>query len=75
LLRLFWVLSLVAITTLGVWLASSLVAWAGGPAELAIVGGVLLFPILPVWWEKRATDAFYAKLKRATRLLPKKRAR
>lgn len=74
LLRLFWVLSLVAITTLGVWLASSLVAWAGGPAELAIVGGVLLFPVLPVWWERRATDAFYAKLKRATRLLPKKRA-
>lgn len=73
-LRALWVLSLVAVTTLGVWLASSLVAWAGGPVALAVVGGVLLFPVLPVWWEKRATDAFYAQLKRATRLLPKKRA-
>ncbi|MFZ5442638.1 MAG: transglutaminase domain-containing protein [Myxococcota bacterium] len=73
-LRFLAVSSLVAITTLGVWLASSLIAYAGGPAELAVIGGVLLFPVLPLWWEKRATDAFYARLKRATRLLPKKRA-
>ena len=73
-LRLLWVTSLLLITGLGVWLASSLVAYAGGPAALACVGGVVLFPVLPLWWEKRATDAFYAKLKRSTRLLPKKRA-
>lgn len=72
--RFLWVLTLAAITLLGVWLASSLVAFAGGPPALALVGGVLLFPILPVWWEKRATDAFHAQLRRATRLLPKKRA-
>lgn len=73
-LRGLWVLSLLALTTLGVWLASSLVAFAGGPAALALAGGVLLFPVLPVWWEKRATDAFHARLRRSVRLLPKKRA-
>jgi hypothetical protein len=73
LLRALWVLFLLSITGLGVWLASSLVAYAGGPAELACLGGVLLFPVLPLWWEKRATDAFHAQLRRSTRLLPKKR--
>lgn len=73
-LRFVWVCSLLAVTGLGVWLASSLVAFAGGPAALACVGGVLLFPVLPLWWEKRATDAFYAHLRQTRRLLPKKRA-
>lgn len=73
-LRALWILLLLGVTGLGVWLASSLVAFAGGPAELACVGAVLLFPVLPLWWEKRATDAFYAQLRRSTRLLPKKRA-
>ncbi len=72
--RALWILLLLSITGLGVWLASSLIAFAGGPAELACVGAVLLFPVLPLWWEKRATDAFYAQLRRSTRLLPKKRA-
>ncbi len=74
LVRFAWVSTLLTITCLGVWLASSLVAFAGGPAELALVGAVLLFPVLPLWWEKRATDAFYARLRRSTRLLPKQRA-
>ena len=73
LLRALWVFFLLSITGLGVWLASSLVAFAGGPAVLACVGGVLLFPVLPLWWEKRATDAFHAQIRRSTRLLPKKR--
>ena len=73
LLRALWVFLLLSITGLGVWLASSLVAYAGGPPALACVGGVLLFPVLPLWWEKRATDAFYAQLRSSTRLLPKKR--
>lgn len=72
--RALWILLLLTITALGVWLASSLVAFAGGPAELACLGGVLLFPVLPLWWEKRATDAFHAQLRRSTRLLPKQRA-
>jgi hypothetical protein len=72
-LRTLAVLALLLVTGLGVWLASSLVSLAGGPAELACVGGLLLFPVLPVWWEKRATDAWHARLRRATRLLPKKR--
>ena len=71
--RASWIFLLLSITALGVWLASSLVAFAGGPAELACVGGVLLFPVLPLWWEKRATDAFHAQIRRSTRLLPKKR--
>lgn len=73
-LRALATLVLLLVTGLGVWLASALVAYAGGPAWLACVGGVLLFPVLPLWWEHRATEAFYAQLKRATRLLPKKRA-
>lgn len=73
-LRFVWGVLLLGITALGVWLASSLVAFAGGPAGLACAVGVLLFPVVPLWWEKRATDAFYAKLKRSTRLLPKRRA-
>lgn len=66
-------LGLFLVTGLGVWLASSLVALAGGPRELALVGGLLVFPVLPLWWEKRATDAWHARLRRSTRLLPKKR--
>ncbi len=73
LLRSLVVLALLVITGLGVWLASSLIAFAGGPAALACIGGVLLFPVLPLWWEKRATDAFHAQIRRSTRLLPKKR--
>lgn len=73
-MRLLGTLVLLLVTGLGVWLASALVAYAGGPAWLACVGGVLLFPVLPLWWEHRATEAFYAQLKRSTRLLPKKRA-
>lgn len=72
-LRTLALLALLLVTGLGVWLASALVSLAGGPAELACVGGLLLFPVLPVWWEKRATDAWHARLRRATRLLPKKR--
>ncbi|MBL8955230.1 MAG: hypothetical protein JNK82_30930 [Myxococcaceae bacterium] len=49
---------------LGVWLASSLVSYSGGPTELALVAGALLFPVLPVWWELRATRAFNEGVKR-----------
>jgi transglutaminase-like putative cysteine protease len=38
---------------LGVWLASSLVAYINGPALLAVFSGVLLFPLLPVLWDLR----------------------
>lgn len=57
-------LVLVAVPTLTVWLASSLVAFHGGPEELALAGGLLLFPILPVLWEWRATRSWKLKLSR-----------
>lgn len=39
---------------LGVWAASSLTAYFGGPLWAAIGAGALLFPILPFAWESRA---------------------
>ena len=38
---------------LGVWLASSLVAYINGPALLAAFAGILLFPLIPIAWEFR----------------------
>ncbi|MBL8920638.1 MAG: hypothetical protein JNJ54_17365 [Myxococcaceae bacterium] len=55
---------LIAVPTLTVWLASSLVAFHGGPEELALAGGLLLFPLLPLLWEWRATRAWKLKLAR-----------
>lgn len=57
-------LVLLVVPTLTVWLASSLIAFHGGPRELALVGGLLLFPILPVLWEWRATRAWKLGLQR-----------
>jgi transglutaminase-like putative cysteine protease len=59
---------LVVLPTLTVWLASSLVAFHGGPRELSLGLGVFLFPILPVLWESRATAAWKAKLARRRQL-------
>ena len=38
---------------LGVWLASSLVAYVNGPKLLTVLSGVLLFPIVPILWDMR----------------------
>lgn len=72
---------LIAVPTLTVWLASSLIAFHGGPREVALAGGLLLFPILPVLWEWRASRAWKRKQarrkqfvgapKRALRLFPR----
>jgi hypothetical protein len=51
-------LLLVAVPALTVWLASSLVAFHGGPPEASVAAGLLLFPALPLWWEWRAFRAF-----------------
>jgi hypothetical protein len=37
----------------GVWLASSLVAYTNGPIFLAIFSGILLFPLVPILWDLR----------------------
>lgn len=57
-----WSLVLVTLPTLTVWLASSLIAFFGGPRELALVGGLLLFPVLPALLEWRATSSWKAKV-------------
>ena len=38
---------------LGVWLASSLVAYINGPTLLAVLSGILLFPLVPILWDLR----------------------
>lgn len=40
-----------ATPVLGVWLASSLVAYVNGPTTLAALSGLLLFPLVPVVWD------------------------
>ena len=68
-LRALLVVSLAAAMVLtpliGVWLASSLIAYFGGPRELALAGGVLLFPLLPLVWEARGQRRFRRKLEAA----------
>src|SRR5689334_25191302 len=41
----------VATPLAGVWIASSLAAYANGPIALAIACGTFLFPLLPLAWE------------------------
>jgi hypothetical protein len=48
-----WLLIL-SVPILGVWIASSLAAFANGPVELVVVAGALLFPIGPIGWELAA---------------------
>lgn len=50
-LKLIWTLIAFAIPLLGVWVVSSLTAHANGPVWLAVLAGVLLFPILPLAWD------------------------
>jgi transglutaminase-like putative cysteine protease len=57
-------LGLVAVPTLTVWLVSSLIAFHGGRREIALAGGLLLFPILPLFWEWRTTRAWKIALSR-----------
>jgi transglutaminase-like putative cysteine protease len=59
-----WATFVVLTPLLGVWVASSLVAFHGGPTALAVLGGALLFPVLPVVWELRAASAFKARASR-----------
>ncbi len=67
-LSVIWVLIVLVTPLLGVWLGSSLVSFYGGPVELAVAGGVLLFPVLPVLWDARATVKWNRKQKAAPKL-------
>lgn len=66
-----WALKAVAIAlmiatpSLGVWGASSLAAFLGGPVWLASGAGLLLFPITPLCWEAWAAH----KRKQGKRIL------
>lgn len=53
--RLLWTLFVILTPLLGAWVASSLAAYLNGPAWAAALGGALLFPVLPLLWEWRAT--------------------
>ena len=51
LLKISLYLLVFCIPVLGVWLASSVVAYTNGPTELAVLSGILLFPLLPIAWD------------------------
>ncbi len=55
LIKLLWSTFVLVTPLLGVWLSSSLASYVGGPRWAAIAAGALLFPVLPVLWEARAT--------------------
>src|SRR5580698_8709258 len=46
-----WVALMIAVPLFGFWLASSLAAFDNAPMWLALVVGLVLFPIAPVGWE------------------------
>ncbi|WP_017306143.1 transglutaminase domain-containing protein [Spirulina subsalsa] len=54
LIRLAFSLSVFLTPLLGVWLASSLIVFINGPTWLALLSGILLFPLLPVFWDWKA---------------------
>jgi len=51
LLKAAWVLFVLAMPLLGIWFASSLVAYRNGPVWATVFAGLLLFPIAPCAWE------------------------
>lgn len=65
----------------GIWVASSMAALLNGPRWFTVLGGALLFPILPVVWDvwavhraarreaaQRATSTFFSDLRSAGRV-------
>src|SRR3954470_4360454 len=65
--------TVVLVPAAGVWLASSLISFHGGPTAVALLGGALLFPVLPVVWELRATAAWKRRSSRPQFGVPPKR--
>lgn len=62
------VLIIVGAPLLTVWFGSSLIAFHGGPRWVALIGGALLFPVLPLYWEARATKKWRERLARRRQL-------
>jgi hypothetical protein len=53
LVRILFYLAVFLTPVLGVWLASSLVAFINGPKLLTVFSGILLFPLVPILWDMR----------------------
>jgi transglutaminase-like putative cysteine protease len=51
LLRAAWLSTMVLVPLFGFWLASSLAAYANATQWLALLVGLLLFPVLPLGWD------------------------
>jgi hypothetical protein len=49
--RIVWVSTMVVTPLFGFWLASSLAAYHNASQWLALLGGLVVFPLLPVGWE------------------------
>lgn len=60
-LRIAWSLFVVLTPLLGVWVASSLAIYLNGPLWAACLVGALLFPVLPLLWDWRASSKFHGK--------------
>jgi len=50
-LRVIWVSTMVLTPLFGFWLASSFAAYQNASQWLALLGGLVLFPIIPLGWE------------------------
>lgn len=62
-------LAIYGIPVLGVWLASSLAAYHNGIRWLPLVAGILLFPVVPLLWEWRASHRAKHKVSDRPRIL------
>jgi len=60
-LRIAWSLFVVLTPLLGVWVASSLAIYLNGPLWAACLVGALLFPVMPLLWDWRASSKFRSK--------------
>ena len=59
----------VAVPVLGVWAGSSLAAYQNGPVWVAIVAGIVMFPVLPLAWDGLAQWRRSRKGKAGKRIL------
>jgi hypothetical protein len=65
-LRVVWLSTMILTPLIGFWLASSMAAYGNATQWLALLGGLLLFPLIPVGWE-----LFYA-WRRSRQEVPRK---
>ena len=61
--RLLWFLLVILVPLLGVWVASSMMAYQNGPIWAAVLIGALLFLVAPLLWQLRAHAKYRRKIK------------